>query len=170
MKIPDIRLDSRPAFTATGVAGRVNGLFSARPDFRKRVPELWEQLARRSHLPDDQPRIGVLDLSAGPDPVFTYLAGMETEHLPSQASLTTLSVPAQNYVVISFRGPMASLADVLRWFFRAWLPHAGCEALYGFDLEVYPPGFDPQAPEVTMEYWVPVRLSRPFISAHAPNG
>lgn len=72
--------------------------------------------------------------------------------------------------VIAFRGPITSLAEILRWFFRAWLPHAGCEALYGYDLEVYPADFDPLAPEVAMEYWIPVKLSQPLIARHAPNG
>lgn len=169
-RIPDIRLDSRPGFTVTGVAGRVHGLFSPCPDFRTRVPSLWHRLARQVALPDDRPRIGVLDLSSGPSPAFTYLAGLATEPESLGGRLNTLQVPAQNYVVLSFRGPITSLADILTWFFQAWLPHAGCQAVYGYDLEVYPPGFDPAAPEVSMEYWVPVKLVEPLIARHAPNG
>lgn len=170
VKIPDIRLDSRPGFTVTGVAGQINGLFSSSPDFTTQVPVLWNRLCRQVQVPDHRPRIGVLDLSAGPASRFTYLAGVEADQVPPGTQLHSLSVPAQNYVVISFRGPLAALAEVLKWFFRAWLPHAGCEALYGYDLEIYPPDFDPLAPEVSMEYWVPVRLCRPLIAPHAPNG
>ncbi len=169
-RIPDIRLDFRPAFSVTGVADRIQGLFSPNPDFATRVPRLWNQLSGMIRVPDNQPRVGVLDLSAGPEASHSYLAGLELGPGHQNPRLQQVSVPAQNYVVIAFRGPITSLAEILRWFFRAWLPHAGCEALYGYDLEVYPADFDPLAPEVAMEYWIPVKLSQPLIARHAPNG
>jgi len=169
-RIPHIRLDSRPGFSVSGVAGQIQGLFSASPDFGSRIPDLWRRLSGLIGVPDNQPRVGVLDLSAGPGSAHTYLAGLELGSGCEDARLHSISVPAQNYVVIAFRGPITSLADILRWFFRAWLPHAGCEALYGYDLEIYPPDFDPLAPEVAMEYWIPVKLSQPLIARHAPNG
>lgn len=169
-RIPDIRLDFRPGFTVTGVTGHIRGLFSPNPDFDTRVPRLWQRLSDTTPIPGDQPRIGVLDLSAGAGEVSTYTAGLDTRHIPRKPWLNSLQVPARNYVVISFHGPIRALPGILRWFFRAWLPHAGCEALYGHDLEVYPPDFDPLAPEVSMEYWIPVTLRQPLIARHAPNG
>ena len=167
-RIPRIRLDSKPAFTVAGQAGRVRGLFSARPDFDTKVPQLWKTLGQSPGTPG--PRIGVLDLRHRSGSDFTYLAGYQTE-APSEAQgPDRLQVPAQNYAVISFRGPITSLPDILKWFFTAWLSHAGCQAVYGYDLEIYPPGFDPLAPEVAMEYWIPVTLNEPVIARHAPIG
>ena len=169
-RVPGIRLDSKPAFSVTGRSDKVQGLFSPSPDFERKVPELWRSVSRAGALADECPGFGVLDLSQGPGSGFSYLAGVESANAPAGQALETLSVPAQNYVVISFQGPMASLSDILKWFFSAWLPYAGCKAIYGYDLEVYPPGFDPRAPEVAMEYWLPVTLNKPLILRHAPIG
>ena len=170
VRIPSIRLDSRPTFTVIGKAGRVRGLFSSRPDFGTRVPQLWKTLAQSTANDGHRSRIGVLDLEHRSSVDFTYLAGYEADSATRPAGPDCLQVPAQNYAVISFRGPIASLPDTLRWFFSNWLPHAGCQALYGYDLEVYPPDFDPLAPEVAMEYWIPVTLHEPIFPRHAPNG
>lgn len=169
-RIPSIRLDSRPAFSVIGKAGRVRGLFSNRPDFGTKVPQLWKTLALSTDTSGNRSRIGVLDLQHRSSTDFTYLAGFEADATPPPPGADRLQVPAQNYAVISFRGPMASLPDILKWFFSAWLPHAGCKALYGYDLEVYPAGFDPLAPEAAMEYWIPVTLDEPIFARHAPIG
>ena len=169
-RIPNIRLDARPSFTVEGQAGRVHGLFSPKPDFNTMVPNLWRKLSKSANFAADQPRIGVLDLTRSPGSGFTYLAGIENDKESASNRLSTVTIPAQNYAVVSFRGPMASLAAILEWFFDTWLPHANCKPLYGYDLEIYPAGFDSLAPEVAMEYWVPVTLSEPLISRYAPIG
>nr|BBJ02179.1 AraC family transcriptional regulator [Marinobacter nauticus] len=169
-RVPAIRLDSKPAFGVSGRSDRIRGLFSSCPDFGTKVPALWASLIESERLPAEQPRFGVLDLSRGPECEFRYLAGVQTENQDADTGSETLKVPAQNYVVISFQGPIQSLSEILKWFFTAWLPHAGCNAVYGYDLEVYPPDFDAGAPEVAMEYWIPVTLNEPFIARHAPIG
>lgn len=169
-RVPAIRLDSKPAFGVSGRSDRIRGLFSSCPDFGTKVPALWASLIESERLPAEQPRFGVLDLSRGPECEFRYLAGVKTENQDADTGSETLKVPAQNYVVISFQGPIQSLSEILKWFFTAWLPHAGCNAVYGYDLEVYPPDFDAGAPEVAMEYWIPVTLNEPFIARHAPIG
>lgn len=169
-RVPAIRLDSKPAFGVSGRSDTIRGLFSSSPDFGTKVPALWASLIESERLPAEQPRFGVLDLSRGPECEFRYLAGVQTENQDADTGSETLKVPAQNYVVISFQGPIQSLSEILKWFFTAWLPHAGCNAVYGHDLEVYPPDFDAGAPEVAMEYWIPVTLNEPFIARHAPIG
>lgn len=169
-RVPAMRLDSKPAFSVSGRSDRIRGLFSSNPDFGTKVPALWASLIESERLPAEQPRFGVLDLSRGPESEFRYLAGVQTEIQDADTEIETLKVPAQNYVVISFQGPIQSLSEILKWFFTAWLPQAGCNAVYGYDLEVYPPDFDANAPEVAMEYWIPVTLNEPFIARHAPIG
>lgn len=168
-RIPGIWFDSRPAFTVAGIAGQVNGLFSKHPDFNKKLPNLWRQFSRTQNKNPEHSRIGVLDIAGSSDATFTYFAGTEVQDIPEKDTLSYITVPGQNYVVIAFCGPLASMADVLQWFFQIWLPDSGCEVLDGYDLEVYPPGLNPSAPQVSMEYWIPVKLCRPIISWNAPN-
>jgi len=168
-RVPGIRLDFKPTFTVAGVAGLVSGLFSDRPDFNEKLPLLWRQFSSTNYGAAGQSRIGVLDIARGSDETFTYLAGTEVQEQPETDTLNCITVPARNYVVIAFHGPLASLAEILKWFFQAWLPNSGCEALHAYDLEIYPPGLIPSAPHVSMEYWIPVKLCRPMISWDAPN-
>ncbi|MCK0163804.1 AraC family transcriptional regulator [Marinobacter sp. S6332] len=168
-RVPDIRLDYRPTFTVAGVAAQVNGLFSSAPDFHEKLPLLWQQFSKASSPDSEHSRIGVIDVGGGSNEPLTYLAGTEALELPKTGGLNCITVPGQNYVVIAFHGPLLSLPDILKWFFQAWLPNSGCEALHAYDLEIYPPGLTPSAPEVSMEYWIPVKLSRPLISWDAPN-
>ncbi|MDO6822626.1 helix-turn-helix domain-containing protein [Marinobacter sp. 1_MG-2023] len=168
-RVPGIRLDSRPTFTVAGVTDQVNGLFSENPDFYEKLPRLWQEFTGMTSADTDCTRVGVLDVTRGSEEPITYLAGAEAQEVPDAHTLSCITVPERNYVVIAFHGPLASLADVLKWFFRAWLPNSGCEALNAQDLEIYPPGLNPSASEVSMEYWIPVKLCQPIISWNAPN-
>lgn len=168
-RVPGIRLDFRPTFTVAGVAGQVNGLFSACPDYNSKLPRLWRQFSGINSADAKHPRIGVLDLAGGSNASFTYLAGTEVQEPSATNTLSCITVPGRNYVVLAFHGPLASLPDVLKWFFQAWLPNSGCEALHACDLEIYPPGLTPSAPQVSMEYRIPAKLYRPMISWDAPN-
>ncbi|MGP4843926.1 helix-turn-helix domain-containing protein [Marinobacter sp. 1Y8] len=158
-----IRLESRPAFEVVGLCDQVNGLFSPAPDFSTKVPALWQRLLIRGGQPLASPLIGVLDVSQSMDSgaSFPYWAALEADQLTAaeRAGLHCLRVPAQQYAVIPFQGPIAALEKTLEWFIHHWLPASGYQGRYGFDLEIYPPetgGSRLHQSHTSMEYWVPV--------------
>lgn len=161
-----IRLESRPAFEVVGLCDQVNGLFSSVPDFSTKVPALWQQLLAKGIQPSASPLIGVLDVSQAMDSgaSFPYWAALESDQLTSakRVGLRSLTVPAQQYAVIPFQGPLAALEKTLEWFIHHWLPASGYRGRYGFDLEIYPPSTGAsrlQGAPTRMEYWVPVEPS-----------
>lgn len=167
-----IRVESRPAFDVLGVCGEVSGIFAPQPDFATKVPGLWRQLASRQSLPEQGTRFGVLDIARCSEQQhrFPYWACVEADDASAGSGLRRLTVPAQEYAVIPFQGPLEALEKTLGWFLGHWLPVSGYLGCYGYDLEVYPPGFDAQQSTVAMEYWVPVRVDRPAERRYAPNG
>lgn len=162
-----IRVESKPAFFVRGSHGHINGLFSPQPNFATQVPLLWQQLEQA--LPDstDQwQRVGVVDtqhaqFDATP---LTYWAGIElcdARQIPDRAHssmLSTLSVPAQTYAVVTHKGPIRGLPDTLEWFILNWLPSSNYRGVDGFELEVYPAHYHSESPSAEMEYWLPIEL------------
>lgn len=156
-----IRVESRPAFEVVGICGQIHGIYSPTPDFAQRVPELWRQLVTSHALPADAPRLGVMDVSsAAGDHHFPYWACLESRQWPHHPDLPVQTVPAQEYAVIPFQGPVSVLDATLAWFLDEWLPASGYRGCYGFDLEVYCPHTTAptdQSGTIALEYWVPIQ-------------
>lgn len=157
-----IRVETRPAFDVVGVCGQVSGLFADQPDFATKVPALWQQLLAKVERPSDRPLIGVMDICEAADSgaSFPYWATVEADGLEPPPHLPRLTVPAQEYAVIPFQGPLPALEKTLEWFIHYWLPSSGYRGRYGFDLEVYHPEFTMDQSTTRMEYWVPVEPER----------
>lgn len=155
-----IRIESRPAFEVVGMSCRIHGIYSPTPDFAQRVPDLWRHLRTRYRLPEDTARLGVMDVSGVTgDHCFPYWACVEAADWCDPPDLPRLTVPAQEYAVVPFEGPVPALESTLCWFLNDWLPASGYQGCYGFDLEVYPaqPRHPGRPDHLTVEYWVPVR-------------
>lgn len=153
-----IRVESKLAFEVVGVPGQICGLFSTQPDFATKVPALWQALFERVNRSAQVPLIGVLDICHGVEDGsrFSYWAAVEADVVGDIPGLQRLRVPAQEYAVIPFQGPIRALEKTLDWFIHHWLPHSGYRGRYGYDLEVYQPDFNLDTDHVCMEYWVPV--------------
>ncbi|WP_148863648.1 AraC family transcriptional regulator [Marinobacter fonticola] len=153
-----IRLEFRPTFSVVGLCDQIRGLYSESPDFAFRVPRLWHAFHQRVGANFHGPSIGVLGVTESTDNgcSFPYWAGHEGEGDRIESGFRRLTVPAQTYAIIPFQGPLAALEKTLDWFIHHWLPASGYRGRFGYDLEVYPPGFKSSDAHARMEYWVPV--------------
>lgn len=155
-----IRVESRPAFDVIGMSCRIHGIYAPKPDYAKRIPDLWRRLGTRHALPEHAPRMGVMDVSgATGDHSFPYWACLEATAWKDHPNLPRLTVPAQEYAVVPFQGRASDIEQTLSWFLNEWLPASGYQGCYGFDLEVYPAHTSLQSADhdITVEYWVPIR-------------
>lgn len=162
-RLLQIRVETRPEFCIEGVSGQIQGLFSPQPDYSHSVPTIWAQLQNRtdSNIPTGQPAIGVIDTRqpAHDASYLPYWAGFETlTPLRNSAlpPLEMLTVPAQEYAVIPHVGPIRALDQTLHWFIAGWLPESRYRGVDGFELEIYPPGFEAGSDNAAMEYWLPI--------------
>jgi len=158
-RLLQIRVETRTAFDIVGLSGQISGLFSPNPNFATEVPLLWHNFLAAAQLNPNQSRLGVLEVSRSPDngQSFPYWAAVEANDTLTIKGLQRLRVPAQQYAVVPFQGPIEALEKTLNWFIRYWLPSSGYQGRYGYDLEVYDSGFNLDNDQVAMEYWVPIQ-------------
>lgn len=156
-----IRIETRPSFTLTGVYRSIHGPFSSVPDFFESVPNLWNQY--ESMLVDNQeasilPRIGVIDtrhVETQADS-FCYWAGQPTHTHDVTEACSALHVPEHEYAVIPVTGDVRQIEQAFLWFITHWLPSSRYRGVAGFELEVYPHDYNPRDLDSYMEYWLPI--------------
>lgn len=158
-RIPQVRVETRPAFTVYGVKGFINGLFSGDPDIASSVPRIWMHLKSVLQAPlTNFEHIGVIDTRQldQDEKRLPYWAGlMEQDPFPPQR-FDALEIPRQQYAVIPHFGDVKKLPETLQWFFYDWLVGSGYEIGEGFDLEIYGADYRLDDPNAEMEYWIPV--------------
>ncbi|MBB1464119.1 AraC family transcriptional regulator [Vibrio splendidus] len=164
----EVRIDERESFLVKGMTSEISGLFSLTQDFAQKVPQLWSRLEGEVEIPDDNVLqfIGVVDLtqSCFDGTNIHYWAGVELQEgisipqLPSLISekLEVLTIPKQTYAVVKHCGPIENLRHTLSWFVLNWMPSSGYRGLDGYELEVYPFGYQAHAANAEMEYWIPI--------------
>ncbi|OEF87346.1 AraC family transcriptional regulator [Vibrio splendidus] len=164
----EVRIDEKESFLVKGMTSEISGLFSLTQDFAQKVPQLWSLLEGEVELPDDNVLqfIGVVDLtqSCFDGTNIHYWAGVELQEgisipqLPSIISerLEVLTVPKQTYAVVKHCGPIENLRHTLSWFVLNWMPSSGYRGVDGYELEVYPFGYQAHAANAEMEYWIPI--------------
>ncbi len=165
----EVRVDTKDTFLLKGVRGEINGLFSLAPNFAQVVPKLWASLeAESSRVPKPFGQLlGVIDITKAnfDGSQIQYWAGIELgsnipiPELPSLISerLEALTVPKQTYAAVKHKGPIELLPKTLEWFILHWLPSSGYRSMDGYELEVYPDGYEPLSSHAEMEYWVPIK-------------
>lgn len=164
----EVRIDEREPFLVKGITSEISGLFSLTQDFAQKVPRLWSRLEYEVTLPHDSGLqfVGVVDLtqSCFDGTNIHYWAGVELldgvsiPQLPSIISdkLEVLTIPKQTYAVVKHCGPIENLRHTLSWLVLNWLPSSGYRGVDGYELEVYPLGYQANAADAEMEYWVPI--------------
>ncbi|PFG57998.1 AraC family transcriptional regulator [Vibrio sp. ES.051] len=164
----EVRIDERVSFLVKGMMSEISGLFSLTQDFAQKVPQLWSRLEHEVTVPNDNAVqfVGVVDLtqSCFDGTNIHYWAGVELHEsisipqLPSIISerLEVLTIPKQTYAVVKHCGPIENLRYTLSWFVLNWLPNSGYRGVDGYELEVYPLGYEAHAANAEMEYWVPI--------------
>ncbi|MCH7373190.1 MULTISPECIES: helix-turn-helix domain-containing protein [Aeromonas] len=151
-----VRVESRAGFVLHGIKGEIRGLFANEPDFHQTVPAIWRAAQAAGGLPSTGELLGVVDVSAA-GAALPYWAGVAaTEDAILPAGFARLTIPSQEYAVLSHVGPIQQLAETLNWFILHWLPGSCYRGLDGFELERYGPHFNGQQADARMEYWLPV--------------
>ncbi len=152
----EVKVESADSFAVYGVSGTIQGLFSETPDFSYRVPQLWQQFYQSFSSVQQQPLVGVIDVTGTKlsGHVLPYLAG--TLH-PLEGT-EQLIIPAQTYAVVKHKGPVIHLANTLEWFIFHWLPHSSYRGVDGIELERYPIGYRADHAGAEMEYWLPIEV------------
>ena len=127
------------------------------------IPLLWRQLGPRLPLPG-QVGGGTFGVGCATDATaegcFRYFASVAiAPHAPIPDGLEAFEVPEQTYLVFRLDTDASDLHTqmqaALRQIWGELAPKSGHKLARGPDLEVYPPGFQPDRPS-RIEWWIPV--------------
>ncbi|CCN32998.1 Transcriptional activator [Vibrio nigripulchritudo SO65] len=156
-----IRIEHREASTLYGIKQPIKGLFAETPDFKQKVPEIWENLhTKNKEVRGLSPQLGVIDVthSVMGEEGLEYWAGLDSETLSqrSKDKLTPLLIPEHDYAVLPVHGPIDRLSDLVEWFILFWLPDSGYQGVDGYEIELYDHRFNATSDASYMEYWFPI--------------
>ena len=163
-----VRLQYKARFNLQGTSCQVQGLYSPKSDFKEKIPQHWQDYFTEN--PDHKNKIDLLIAAFVPfkrhhNFEFNYWLGYEN-NLHSQKELTAhnysnqLTVPDQQYAVITHRAEITKFADTVHWFLTSWLPNSNCQPSYGMDLEIYPQN-EVDVKKQSAEYWLAIKRYAP---------
>ncbi|WP_076413397.1 AraC family transcriptional regulator [Shewanella sp. UCD-KL12] len=162
------RIEHKPAFELYGVSSPFKGLLSDAPDFATIVPETWQRFHHEVGGLDisSADLIGVVDthIQLADESQLNYWAGFERSACHEGSNIEViefdrLSIPSQEYAVVSYEGEVSGFGHIVEWLICHWLPDSAYLGVEGFELEHYGKALklDNDQPRSLMEYWLPVK-------------
>jgi len=131
-------------------------------DNKAGIPMLWPKLIGQLPLAGQLGDVtyGVGWAAGGFEGCFNYMAAVAiTPDATAPEGLETKDIPAQNYLVFRLETDASDLHTQMQAAHRQiWgerVPKSGLKLAHAPDLEVYPPGFQPDRPS-RIEWWIPV--------------
>ncbi len=133
------------------------------PDIR----EAWAEFSKRSGEIRHAIKPGVFgiedysrdfDMNEGGFPKYYYTAGFEVNeitHIP--AGMKSKEIPAANYAVFTYEGPVSGIHEFFGFIYGEWMPKSGfsMDPKLSLDFEHYSePNMDMD--HVHLEIWVPI--------------
>ncbi|WP_245879967.1 AraC family transcriptional regulator [Vibrio gangliei] len=170
-----IRVESKDELQLVGCHGEISGLFASEPNFQTQVPAIWQTFERTLNVnsPPKVTRFGVIDTLSMNAECLSYWASMEyseftnppsySDQLTQGSGIKSLTIPKQQYAVLTHYGPIHGLKSKLEWLFTHWLPQSGYRGIDGFELEIYPHDYQAQDDQAQMEYWLPIEAVKTHI-------
>jgi predicted transcriptional regulator YdeE len=129
------------------------------------IPKLWQEFnQRRGELEDIAVPCGTYGLMTykppfGPNQNMHYLAGIEVttiENLPE--GMVWRLVPAHQFAVITYRGPVSGMMAAWDYFHSHWLPQSGYTAVDEFEFEYYDQRYlGPDHADTEIDIYFPVK-------------
>jgi predicted transcriptional regulator YdeE len=166
VKVPEPRIDQRGDFAVEGSDANLQG---HKVQTFELIPKAWQQLNQAIPQMQDavRPATPMADgtkappatyaLCWGGDPAsFHFMPGVEVSEVRTLMSgFSGVVVPANRYAVFTYSGPVTGTGD-FRWSVGEYMKASTLKRKNDPNFEVYQPGDDPMASNISMEFWVPI--------------
>ncbi len=161
-------IEHRASFTVYGLSSPIKGVLSDAPDFSSIVPDTWVRLLSiiDEVLPLSGNMLGVVDtLSLKTEQQsIRYWAGLELDKnqqtslqpMLATGQLLPLTIPAQEYAVVTYSGAISEFTQLVEWLICEWLPGSEFVCVDGYELESYGEISSTETEPKHMEYWLPI--------------
>jgi len=121
------------------------------------IPDQWQTFNGVLAAHPELARPVAYGVITGTDDGYEYLSGVAlVEDTKPPRDLTTLRLPARQYLVFQHRGHVAGIAATCSAIWSDWLPKSGWRTLEAPWFEKYPERFDPVSGTGGVEIWIPV--------------
>ena len=155
---PNVVLD-RPRLACDGI--RLIAGLGCRytSDTTQGIPAQWQRLAlhHAATLPPKGIAFGVF-CNSDDEGSFEYIAGADVPSFSGlDPALSTLRLPAREYVVATHRGHISDIRRTWQAFVGDWLPRSGLRAADAPDFEKYSADFDDATGIGDVEIWLPLQ-------------
>lgn len=128
-------------------------------DTTQGIPAQWQRLAlhHAATLPPKGIAFGVF-CNSDDEGSFEYIAGVDVPSFSGlDPALSTLRLPAREYVVATHRGHISDIRRTWQAFVGDWLPRSGLRAADAPDFEKYSAHFDDATGIGDVEIWLPLQ-------------
>ncbi len=129
------------------------------PDTTQGIPAQWQRLFlhHAATLPKAQIAYGVC-CNSDDEGSFEYIAGVEVPGFGGlNPALSTLRLPAREYVVTTHHGHISGIRRTWRAFVGDWLPRSGLQLADAPEFEKYSADFDDTTGVGDVEIWLPLQ-------------
>jgi len=129
------------------------------PDTTQGIPAQWQRLFlnHAAALPMRNTAFGVC-CNSDDEGSFEYIAGVEvTAFSGLDSALSTLRLPAREYVVATHYGHISAIRRTWQAFVGDWLPRSGLTVADAPDFEKYSAGFNDVTGTGEVEIWLPLQ-------------
>jgi AraC family transcriptional regulator len=151
---------SREAFKIVGferyTANGIPSIREAWDEFGKRNQNIKNAIAEIAYGIEDYSRD--FDMNKGGFPKYYYIAGLEVDSVADiPAGMVAKEIPAANYAVFTYHGPIAGLHEFFGFIYAEWMPKSGysMDPKLSLDFERYPERVMDMN-QAQIEIWVPI--------------
>ncbi len=132
------------------------------------VGELWNEFSQKIASIEHSVGTDTFGLCFGSDPsiaknedtALCYIAGVEVSTASTAVpdGMILRRLPRSKYVHFAHVGPLMEFQTTLDYIWGTYLPRSNYHRVEAPDLEVYPKDFDPAAPIVNIDLYIPLQI------------
>lgn len=129
------------------------------PETTHGIPAQWQRLFlhHAGALPKRRTAFGVF-CNSDDEGSFEYITGIDVPGFAGiDSALTTLRLPASEYVVATHHGHVSAIRRTWQAFVGDWIPRSGLKVADAPEFEKYSAGFDDTTGVGDVEIWLPLQ-------------
>jgi AraC family transcriptional regulator len=147
--------------SVVGLRTRFYGIDSERNNLADKLPALWSRFVPRLRTLDFVRGVvyGIVQQTPAHTDELDYLACVElAPSTPIPDDLVHWTIPASRRARFTHRGLPTRIDQSVNYVYASWLVRSDYRHTYAADIEIYGPGYRPDAEDSTIDYAIPIAL------------
>lgn len=152
---------SQKKLLLAGLKTEFYGVDSEKNNLAEKLPPLWDDFLNRiDEIKNKVPGTGygIIQQTHANTDLLEYFAAVEvfkSETLPE--NMVHIEIPASTYAKFTHKGAVQNINNTVNYIYSSWLIQSGKQHIYGPDLEIYGPHYQPDSEESIVYYAIPIK-------------